>query len=396
MRKYNPYKNIFYYYRGPSNKKSGEFDTQIEDNTTKALINTLENCSRYVVSAFMSDLGIEMAGSEKVFFDLQVAEEQSRPDALIQTGDFSIFVESKINAKLDKSQIGNHLKTQSLNYLICITPRETDVEIIKAIGDERLQFVTWRQIYLFFKTRLRRLKNPKDKFVVEQFMEYLEAINMTPFTGWQKRDFEAFLNIEDDPKKELRLRVKKKLNRYITDLRQQLQNDGAYTHLEADIGNIHQKDKHTWGVLCAHPKNRKIDKPHFTFELHPHEFRIEVNIEGIRPAKRMKRLIESDRDKFLSILKKLKGFNLYITKRFQIRVRKWDDTIKFRLSLGKDISSEDVEYILHKLGQYDYFRIICGKTFKTDDPLLGDDSFLQKSVGYMKQLHDFYLFSGGK
>ena len=43
----DPYQNIYYYYRGPRAKGSAKtkrsYDIQLENNTTKALINTLKH-----------------------------------------------------------------------------------------------------------------------------------------------------------------------------------------------------------------------------------------------------------------------------------------------------------------------------------------------------------------
>jgi len=50
MGRYDPHKNVFFYYRGPSSRKTDdEPDKQVEDNTTKALINTLDNSEKSLV-----------------------------------------------------------------------------------------------------------------------------------------------------------------------------------------------------------------------------------------------------------------------------------------------------------------------------------------------------------
>jgi len=64
----NFHKNIFYYYRGAQNSNSNR-ERQLEDNTTKALINTLQHGGSEVRFHFLKWLGIEKP--ENIQFELQ-------------------------------------------------------------------------------------------------------------------------------------------------------------------------------------------------------------------------------------------------------------------------------------------------------------------------------------
>lgn len=400
MRKYNPYRNIFYYYRGPSSKKEGHFDKQLEDNTTKALINTLESSEKRLLMSLLKKAEIDIKHLDRVAYDLQVDEESSRPDALIQIDNkYDILIESKVDSPLEEYQICKHLESLSNGYLICITPREEDKSVVQRIKKDNLRFISWKEVYLCFKEQLEKTKDEKSKFIIQEFLEYLEVANMAPFNGWNKKDFEAFLNIEDDPRRELRLRVKEKLRQYLVEVNDLLNKEKLFDDLEPDVGNVGQDYTAIWGVLCKPPLEDKVHKPHFSFSISSDEFSMGVLVEGKRPAYKMKKRIESERNRFLKILKNtnLEGFYLLIQKRVPIRPRKYDFLEVARIYLRRDISADDVEYVIKKTGQYELFCIECGKSWKRDwdAEMLNNKSFLEESVEWMKSLQEYYEFALG-
>ncbi len=390
MRKYNPFRNIFYYYRGPSSRKDKQFDKQIEDNTTKALINTFEHSENKFLKCFFDRMNLPF-DSSKIYYDLQVSEELSRPDALIKVGDNDIYIESKIGSYLDKNQINRHLGSIENGFLVCVTSRSKDVKKIEEMNIGNLRFITWKEIYCCLEKEMSRSGT---SFIVKQFLEYLEMINMSPFTGWEKRDFEAFLYREEDPRKELRMRVKGKLQEYLNELSRELKDHSLYNKLKVDVGNLSKTSPHVWGVLCIPPIKRKVDVPHFNFLVTSDDFCMGVQIEGKKPSNKMKKHIEEDKEGFLEILKGLDGFELKLRKRIEVRPRKFDSTDVVSIKLGdKDVTMSDVDYLINKMGEYDLFELNCGMSIKRDKEILHDESFLDKSVEFMIKLKDYYAFS---
>lgn len=399
MRKYNPYRNIFYYYRGPSSKKEGHFDKQLEDNTTKALINTLESSAKRLLMSLLKKTEIDIRHLDRVTYDLQVDKESSRPDALIQIDNkYDILIESKVDSPLEEYQICKHLESLSNGYLICITPREGDKSVVQRIKKANLRFISWKEVYLCFKEQLEKTKDEKSKFIIQEFLEYLEATNMAPFNGWNKKDFEAFLNIEDDPRKELRSRVKEKLKQYLLELQRLLKKEPLFEDLEPDVGNIAQDTLQVWGVLCKPPLETKIQRPHFHFIISSNEFFMGVTTEGKIPARNLRNRINCERDRFLKILRKLRGgYYLTIQERVKVRPRYYDYSNVAEIYLRKDIALEDIDYIIKKTGQYKLFAIGCGTRWHRDYDYetLNKESFLEESVKWVKSLQDYYEFALG-
>ena len=179
MRRYSPYHNIFYYYREPSSRISSLPDKQIENNATKALINTLENGGQRLTVEFLkwADIPIEEHGN--CFYRLQPSGDGNTPDAEIIAGKTKVLFENKLDAPLDAEQLKRHLSEGKGAWLLCITPREDDGVIVNRVDQRRVRFVTWRAVYAWFRDRLSKVRDATASFVVSEFIRYLEVINTT-------------------------------------------------------------------------------------------------------------------------------------------------------------------------------------------------------------------------
>ena len=378
MRLHNPYQNIFHYYRGSSKRKRKEVDTQLEDNLTKSLINTLEYSDRGLLKHFFQRLNINCKiGKNYPVYKLQVSKKESRPDAEIIIGKKNVMIESKIDSPLTEEQLKTYLESDVKSCLLAITPRDADKAVIVGMNDNRLRFITWKDLYLLFKDYEKKAPNEITKFIVSQFTEYVEVIGMSPFNGWGKKDFQAFLNIlQEDPEKELRIRVKKKLEQYLIDLKEELKSKQLYEDLFPRVGNVGLGYQSLWGVLSKKPLNRMVQVPHFNFVINSNSFQIGVQIEGKNPTIRMKRNISANKEEFLEILRELDGFNLIIRRRWNVNnlPRVFDAERVLTIKLGRNkatkrenVTIHDVNYIVEKLNQLDLFEIYCGKSYSCDN-----------------------------
>jgi len=395
MRKYNPYKNIFYYYRGPSSFTNHGFgDPQIEDNTTKALVNILDKSEKSLLHDFLNSVDIQVNKCDNVSYGLQIGKEKSRPDALIKVGLIEIYLESKIECPLEKEQVFNHLKGITNGYLLCITPRERDGKIVKNLNDKKIKFITWKNIYLFLKRSIDGKRSEKTLFLINEFIHYLEAINMAPFYGWKRSHFEAFLNIEEDPNKVLMYQSKDNLKKYLEDLQKDIVKIPSFKNLNMKVGSLDSDDsRHCWGVLALPPLNKIVHIPHFNFIINADEFALGVQIEGKNPTTAFQKKVIGNPKEFKNILKKLTGFNLIIRKRINIKPRKFIGIPVTNIALGDNISESDIIYLIEKMKQYHLFEVNCTKSFKRDDLILASPSFLSKSFELMKRLESYYKFS---
>jgi hypothetical protein len=192
------YQNIFYYYRGPS-ASGAEQNSQVEDNTTKALLNVLEFSSSALTRSFLELtcgatcaesylsyslqqptatphtgrrflVGISTSGA--ISKDEIVANGGSRVDAVVSAPDVLAAFEVKVGgADLDPGQFKRHAEEWN-------------------VPDSGRRTVKWLDIYRWARQE-RDQREGTEHFLLSQFVDYMELIGLSAYGGFRDEDFEA-------------------------------------------------------------------------------------------------------------------------------------------------------------------------------------------------------------
>lgn len=209
------YQNVFFYFRGPTSRAApGSAEVQLEDNTTKALINLLQYGDG-LTDSLLSWLKIGTSGDgsweyylqrgpdqtesarsrqllvlateppprEMRFDQTAVPEEERRgrvDAALYRPGQQLIVVECKVTAALDPAQLLRH--SSDWNVLLPSHQGHPSPE---------WHFATWGDVFVWTRREIASEHNPVTRFLLEQFSDYLALIGVAPeFAGFRAEDFQ--------------------------------------------------------------------------------------------------------------------------------------------------------------------------------------------------------------
>lgn len=376
--------NVFYYYRGPKQSRQEKYDQQLEDNTTKALVNTLKHCSPAVALKFLEWLGITATGkfeaelqkpsigtekirrtSQRLLLGLVAIPDKngdsicnklegsvngdSRPDAWLYGEDFVVLIESKVNdAPLELNQMRCHFRKLQKNT------RQLP----------KCQVRTWADVHQFFVMLLSELKD-KNKWIVEQFIQYLEWKGMTEFTGFEEGMFEFFVHDKKDP--EIKKWIRDTMGLFAEKV---LNNPNGLQALDASfykshhVGNFGAEDDHFW-VAFGPKKFRQVC--HQTVSLYDSGLDVFVNVELLPVVNRLKKKIQVENQRFIKIISDLAGpFSIQVQERKYRSPRTYDYYTIVTLEAGarksyhpgayglKDPESSGFSYLETLLKQIEY------------------------------------------
>ncbi len=271
----DPHQNIFFYYRGPSkDRELSLYDFQVEDNTTKSLINIFEFCHQTGLDDLLNGF-LKAANAPKrpvASFKLQKGLNDSRPDALIDLADYVIHIESKVRARLDVDQIKRHLSAISpKDILVVITNDRHDKEELGKVRDLRLRYMDWAEVHRICIRTVEAIRNDKKQIaiaqLIEQFIDYMEVVVMTEFNGFKNSDFDFWV----DPNPYYVPILRKKLEALATIIKEKLPRDIGQEYSFIKPGNISRtgKDERFAWVAIKRPKDGKdiFNQCNFTIEV---------------------------------------------------------------------------------------------------------------------------------
>jgi hypothetical protein len=396
------HRNVFYYYRGPARERS-LIDRQLENNTTKALVNVLENCTPTLTMEFLRWLGVD-AALQKTHFELQretIGERRiqrarkkllldlvrgpsaenvpcvegapggsSLPDAWIYGDGFVVLVESKLGPKLNAEQRACHMK-------------------LLGVGAEERR-VTWQEVHKFFND-IPGLADV-DHFLVQQFTRYLEYTGMATTSTVTKELFDFLLNPEDAEGKRWVRETMRALARTVADKLER-------PSLQVNVGNI-QGEPGGWyscWVTLSRSEHASTEA-HTTIELLPYELNIYANVDTAT-IRRLFKGLEKRPEAFRAMLANLEGFDITVNDRRrstpQPRKFEYVPVMKFRSGsyIADETSFNHLVHLLRSLrvpGTYPSFSVT--KSFMRHEVLEMRRSLPERLVRTAHQLQPIVRF----
>ena len=329
----DPHQNLFFYYRGPSNSDKKAEDIHVEDNTTKSLINTLEFLNTVELDFFLNHLlhKINVPPSKAISFKLQIHGERSRPDALVSLSSRNIFIESKVQAVLEKDQIMRHLNFLKQNdVLLIITNNIKDHEKVKEWDNQRLRFLTWGEIHFIARETFNSVKKDKKliavKIMLKHFIDYLEVATLTEFNGFREEDFDFFV----DYNKYYLPILKKKIDSLAESVKQNLPFE-LNEYQQSFVGNMPKDmkpDNSIWVAIQKknEPKGNSFLQNNFTLQIDRDGLQINAVIRNGG--------IENERTPLGTFYKKMQDSTLALKtfKKIAVFEKKQSNKVKFQIN----------------------------------------------------------------
>ena len=231
------HRNCFYYFRGPGSKAHDtDVDKQLEDNCTKALINTLEHGGPELTRSFVASFvgvnldesidrfryflqsGPDDPATRKVLLGIAELDEidpaswsqdeapaGSRVDATIDApGQLSVLVEAKVVPRLDGAQLLRHAKRWGLT-IPSAPPKDDDPLPANWV------LVKWSDLHRWALSEAEKTSTQPGEFLLGQLREFLELAGLAATWRLEPEHFNFFRLPASERDPLVKLEIRKRL-----------------------------------------------------------------------------------------------------------------------------------------------------------------------------------------
>lgn len=225
--KKNRWRNLFYFFRaGDKNKRK----KQLENNTTKSFLNVLRECPEQLTEAFCEALGIEISKDFSDYEDFSY-KNQIKPNHIEADIKYLVGISNdreepkKVESDKAEGRVDGVIEVSGKdeNLILALEVKTLDDSLsgrqlgkyknALGVSEERLRFCQWQEIYDFFSKELEQnYLGEKERFLVSEFKEYLELMDMVPFQGFSEKACDFLENYDDRAQEEVWRGKKKLLN----------------------------------------------------------------------------------------------------------------------------------------------------------------------------------------
>lgn len=324
-------------------KKEGQIKiTHFENDVTKSLLNIFQLTDHKVLQKFLSLINVKDS-ADTFEFDFQIFDSNryrilpnrimlsivssstttisdsnyskifSIPDAAIYNDHTVVLIESKTQSPLNLEQLSSHIK-----HFLGSTTND--------------KIITWEEIAVIFNEILKKEKT-SNAFLLHHFIDFLEIIDVSDFSGFRKNDFETLSLISMLPKAEYleyrRIFIKKvekfmqSLNKVLPNLLNSYNYSWKCAKINLDVESDWSAFYFTSGIDKIH-----VNKfPNINFNYRPYGIELALNSETKPSVKYLLNKIILNEKLFYEAFNKLDDFNLSLFYKIQYRPKDnfyWD------------------------------------------------------------------------
>jgi hypothetical protein len=282
-------------------------DKQLEDNSTKALMNVLEYSNRDLTRSFLDSLvgwkgtdadfeyflqdGPKLPAMAKCLLALsnrgeidasswESTDGGSRVDGSIHSaGTLTVFIETKVvDNRLNGSQLLRHAAKWGMPGAV------EDSDGWKLPPEWNIR--KWEEVYEWARRESGRTERQPDKFLLGQLIEYLELTGLAPTWTLRAEHFEFFRKPTDERDAALGTEIRTRLDSIWIKVIEQLGPDDRKVLGKIHVGNLGEGAVSAWAQTNA---DEGFHVPNLTIEMDKNELNLNIVGGFDQQAKRVKR-----------------------------------------------------------------------------------------------------------